>query len=308
MTGANLSAPAPLRRGLTRCFIHERAFIHEWPLSMHGSHMMKIPYWHVDAFSAQPFGGNQAAVMVLDDWLPDDVLVAIAAENLFAETAFVVRDATGEADWELRWCTPTYEIALCGHATLASGHVLLTRDAAGQAKDRITFRTRQSGILEVVRTGDAYELALPAIATVTVGIDSQAEAIRLLGAEPRDVARSLLGYNIYLYADEAAVRALTPDIRGLERLGKDQFIVTAPGDHTDIVSRVFVPGGGVDEDSVTGSAHAALTPYWSNRLGRDHFTAHQASVRGGDLTCRREGDRAWLGGPCVTVVEGSFYL
>ena len=263
-----------------------------------------IPYWHVDAFSARPFGGNQAAVMVLDEWLPDDVLVKIGAENLFAETAFVVRDATGAADWELRWCTPTYEIALCGHATLASGHVLLTRDGG----DRVTFRTRLSGILEVVKAGDGYELALPAIATAPDSAANQAEAIRLLGAEPLEMFRSELGYNIYLFPDEAAVRALSPDIRGLEKLGKDQFIVTAPGDKTDIVSRVFVPGGGVDEDSVTGSAHAVLTPYWAAKLGRASFTAHQASQRGGDLTLRLDGDKAWLGGPCVTVVEGSFFL
>lgn len=270
--------------------------------------MTTIPYWHVDAFSARPFGGNQAAVMVLEEWLPDDVLVKIGGENLFAETAFVVRDATGEADWELRWCTPTYEIALCGHATLASGHVLLTRDAEGQARDRVTFRTRKSGILEVVRAEEGYELALPAIATEEDDAGHQADAIRLLGAEPQEVWRSPLGYNIYLYESEAAVRALAPDIRGLEKLGKDQFIVTAPGEKTDIVSRVFVPGGGVDEDSVTGSAHAVLTPFWAARLGRESFTAHQASTRGGDLTLRLDGDRAWLGGPCVTVVEGSFYL
>ena len=267
-----------------------------------------IPYWHVDAFAARPFGGNQAAVMVLDEWLPDDVLVAIGAENLFAETAFVVRDASGEADWELRWCTPTYEIALCGHATLASGHILLTRDAKGQALERVTFRTRKSGVLEVVKAGEGYELALPAIATAPDTAENQAEAIRLLAVEPLETYRSALGYNIYLYENEAAVRSLTPDIRGLEKLGKDQFIVTAPGDATDIVSRVFVPGGGVDEDSVTGSAHAVLTPYWAKRLGRDSFTAHQASERGGDLTLRLDGERAWLGGPCVTVVEGVFYL
>lgn len=263
-----------------------------------------IPYWHVDAFSARPFGGNQAAVMVLEEWLADDVLIAIGAENLFAETAFVVRDATGEADWELRWCTPTYEIALCGHATLASGHILLTRDGGG----RVTFRTRKSGVLEVVKTGEGYELALPAIATAPDTAANQAEAIRLLGAEPMEVFRSALGYNVYLFENEAAVRGLTPDIRGLEKLGKDQFIVTAAGDKTDIVSRVFVPGGGVDEDSVTGSAHAVLTPYWAKRLARDSFTAHQASERGGDLTLRLDGDRAWLGGACVTVVEGAFTL
>jgi predicted PhzF superfamily epimerase YddE/YHI9 len=260
-----------------------------------------IPYWHVDAFASKPFGGNQAAVMVLDEWLPDDVLVKIGAENLFAETAFVVRDVTGAADWELRWCTPTYEIALCGHATLASGHVLLTRDGG----DRITFRTRQSGILEVVRLGDAYELALPAIATAP---GDYPEAVALLGATPLEVWRNAGRYNVFLFEDEAQVRALDPDLRGLGMLGNDQFICTAPGETTDIVSRVFVPGGGVDEDSVTGSAHAVLTPFWARRLGRKSFTAHQASARGGDLMLRLEGDRAWLGGPCVTVVEGSFTL
>ena len=161
----------------------------------------KIPYWHVDAFAARPFGGNQAAVMVLDEWLPDDVLVQIGGENLFAETAFVVRDTTGAADWELRWCTPTYEIALCGHATLASGHILLTRDGG----ERVTFRTRKSGILEVVRAGAGYELALPAIATAPDTAAHQAEAIRLLGAEPLEVFRSELGYNVYLYDDFAKV-------------------------------------------------------------------------------------------------------
>ena len=260
-----------------------------------------IPYWHVDAFSDSPFGGNQAAVMVLEEWLPDDVLVKIGAENLFAETAFVVKDTSGAADWELRWCTPTYEIALCGHATLAAGHVLLERDGG----ERITFRTRQSGVLEVRRDGDGYALALPAIATEP---RAYAQAVALLGAEPIEVYRNDSRYNVFLFENEVAVRALTPDIRGLGQLGTDQFICTAPGDNTDIVSRVFVPGGGVDEDSVTGSAHAVLTPYWAAKLGRDSFTAHQASERGGDLTLRLDGDRAWLGGPCVTVVEGAFYL
>jgi len=267
--------------------------------------MRSIPYWHVDAFADRPFRGNQAAVMVLDEWLPDPVLVAIAEENNFAETAFVVRDASGEADWELRWCTPTYEIALCGHATLASGHVLLTRDAEGRAKERVRFRTRQSGVLEVVRTDAGYELALPALRTSPKPFP---EAVELLGAEPIAVHRNDTRYNIFLFEDEAAVRALDPDLRGLAALGNDQFICTAPGDASDILSRVFVPGGGVDEDSVTGSAHAALAPFWAERLGRDSFTAHQASTRGGDLTLRMDGNRVWLGGPCVTVVEGDFRL
>ena len=120
--------------------------------------------------------------------------------------------------------------------------------------------------------------------------------------------RNDTGYNVFLYPSASVVRRLTPSLRQLAALGNDQFICTAPGEDTDVVSRVFVPGGGVDEDSVTGSAHAVLTHFWSERLGRDSFTAHQASARGGTLTCRRDGDRAGLGGPCVTVVEGRFYL
>lgn len=262
---------------------------------------MMIPYWHVDAFADRPFTGNQAAVMVLEEWLPDEVLQAIGEENAFAETAFVVKDTTGAADWELRWFTPAMEIRLCGHATLAAGHVLLTRDGG----ERVTFRTRRAGVLEVRRSEAGYEVALPAIATEP---GDWAEAVALLGAAPVEVWRSPDRYGIYLFADEAAVRDLAPDLRGLGSLGDDQFICTAPGMKTDIVSRVFVPGGGVDEDSVTGSAHAALTPFWAARLGRDRLTAHQASARGGDLACRLDGDRAWLGGGCVTVVEGRFYV
>ena len=134
------------------------------------------------------------------------------------------------------------------------------------------------------------------------------EAVALLGGSPKEVWRSPDRYGIYLFASETEVRALSPDFKGLAALGDDQFICTAPGDRTDVVSRVFVPGAGVDEDSVTGSAHAALTPFWAARLGRERFTAHQASARGGDLVCRLEADRAWLGGHCVTVVEGTFYI
>ena len=263
--------------------------------------MIRLPYWHVDAFADRPFAGNQAAVMPLDAWLDDATLLAIAEENNFAETAFLVKDETGEADWELRWFTPTMEIRLCGHATLASGHVLLERDGG----ERVTFLTRRAGLLEVSRSEAGYDLGLPLIETAP---DSWPEAVALLGAEPREVWLSPERYGVYLFDSEEEVRALEPDLRGLGKLGDDQFICTAPGGRTDVVSRVFVPGGGVDEDSFTGSAHACLTHFWTERLGRDSFTAHQASRRGGDATCRREGDRAILGGQCVTVVEGTFLL
>ncbi|WP_338467349.1 PhzF family phenazine biosynthesis protein [Novosphingobium sp. ZN18A2] len=270
--------------------------------------MTSVPYVHVDAFTATPLAGNQAAVMTLDAWPDDALLQRIGAENMFAETAFLVRDASGEADWELRWFTPELEIRLCGHATLASGHVLLCADPA---KDRVTFRTRKAGVLEVRRDGDAgYALALPAIRTAPADYPG---AVPLLGGPtPREIWRSPDRYSILLFASADEVCALSPDFKALAALGDDQFICTAPGkghaSGADVVSRVFVPGAGVDEDSATGSAHAALTPFWVDRLGRASFTAHQASRRGADFTCRLDGDRAWLGGHCVTVVEGVFNL
>ena len=268
--------------------------------------MTALPYWHVDAFADRPFGGNQAAVMPLERWLRDDVLQAIGEENAFAETAFVVRDTTsvenGGADYELRWFTPTSEVALCGHATLAAGHVLLDRDGG----DAVTFRTRKAGILEVRRIESGYELALP-ITRV-----EQAEYPALLAAlqVKAPLFESVSGAEqttIVLLENEAAVRRLSPDIMALAKIDR-MVICTAPGDKTDIVSRVFVPAWGVPEDSVTGSAHAALTPFWASRLGRDSLSAFQASARGGQLNCRMDGERVWLGGPCVTVVEGTFHL
>lgn len=266
---------------------------------------MKIPYWHVDAFADRPFTGNQAAVMPLDAWLPDEVLQAIGEENNFAETAFLVPDATGEADYELRWFTPACEIRLCGHATLASGHVVFTALGGIREAGRVTFRTRKAGILEMQRAEAGYELALPVIPTQP---GEWPEAAALLGATPSEVWLNPERYGIYLFDSEDQVRALDPDLRGLGALGDDQFICTAPGRETDVVSRVFVPGGGVDEDSFTGSAHAALTAFWAHKLGRERFTAFQASARGGHASCRLDGDKAWLGGSCVTVVEGHFTL
>ncbi|RVQ67686.1 PhzF family phenazine biosynthesis protein [Croceicoccus ponticola] len=265
--------------------------------------MPAIPFWHVDAFAGEPFTGNQAAVMIYDAGFPDDVTMQrIGDENNFAETAFLVPHDGPEADWQLRWFTPTCEIRLCGHATLAAGHVVLTRDGG----DSVRFMTRHAGVLTVRRAeqeGAGYEVALPAIPTAPGEFPA---AVAGLGATPRVIVRSPDRYNVFLFDDEATVRALSPDMKALAALGDHQFICTAPGHETDVVSRVFVPGAGVDEDSVTGSAHAVLTPFWTDRLGRPEFTAFQASRRGGRLTCRLDGNTAWLGGPCVTIVEGLF--
>jgi predicted PhzF superfamily epimerase YddE/YHI9 len=264
--------------------------------------MTELPYYHVDAFADRPFTGNQAAVMPLEAWLDDAVLQAIGEENNFAETAFYIPDASGEADYELRWFTPAVEIRLCGHATLASGHIILGQNPD---MDRVTFRTRKAGILEVRREGDSYAVALPAIPTEPADIPGMMAA---MGGNPLSMRRNADHYNLFRYATAAEVIALKPDMKALMAFGDDSFTATAPGKDTDIVSRVFVPGAGVDEDSVTGSAHAVLTPYWAAELGRDSFTAYQASARGGHLGCQLDGDRAWLSGQCFTVVKGMFSL
>jgi len=172
--------------------------------------------------------------------------------------------------------------------------------------ERVTFHTRHAGILEVRRAEAGYELALP---TSTVAERDVPGLLAALGCKGQvfDTVQGTEETTIVLLEDEAAVRALSPDMRALEKIDR-MAICTAPGDQTDVVSRVFVPAWGVPEDSVTGSAHSVLAPFWTERLERSNFTAHQASARGGDLTVRLEGDRAWLGGPCVTVVEGTFYL
>ncbi|MBI0476208.1 PhzF family phenazine biosynthesis protein [Sphingomonas sp. MA1305] len=264
---------------------------------------MRIPFSQIDAFSDAPFGGNPAAVMPLSTWLDDATLLAIAAENNLSETAFLVPDASGEADFELRWFTPAAEVRLCGHATLASGHFVLT---SGEPRDAVRFRTRQAGVLTVTREGSGYALALPAwkpaprplpAVVAALGVDNVVETLWREG-----------GYDVVVLESEEAVRAVQPDFRALAATGEHQAIVTARGTDTDIVSRVFVPAFGIDEDPVTGSAHAVIVPYWAEALGRDRFTATQASARGGRLTCRLDGDRVVLGGACVTVIEGTFLL
>lgn len=269
--------------------------------------MNTLPYFHVDAFADRPFTGNQAAVMPLKSWPDDALLQAIAEENNFSETAFIVADASGETDFELRWFTPTCEIRLCGHATLASGHIVLSQDPE---MDLVTFKTRKAGILSVERAvmadGSAgYNMALPAIKAEPADLP---EASKAMGGDIIETRRNPDRYNLFRYATAEEVMALTPDFAALSALGDDSFTATAPGIDTDIISRVFVPGAGVNEDPVTGSAHCVLTPYWTEILGRDHFTAYQASARGGHLGCRLDGEKVWLSGQCVTVVEGIFRI
>lgn len=261
-----------------------------------------LAYCHIDAFADRPFTGNQAAVMPLDAWPDDAVLQAIGEENNFAETAFIVPIDSDEAEYELRWFTPAVEIAMCGHATLASGHYAFENGFAG---DTVRFLTRKAGVLSVSRDGDRLSLSLPALAPSPAALPDWAG---LLGRMPREYHVHPGRYNVLVFDHADDVLALQPDFKALGALGDHQFICTAPGKDTDVLSRVFVPGAGVDEDSVTGSAHAVLTPFWAARLGRSSFTAFQASQRGGLLHCTLDGDRAVLAGQCFTVVTGRFRL
>ncbi len=270
---------------------------------MTAAHRTRLPITQIDAFADAAFTGNPAAVMPLDAWLDDDVLLAIAGENNLSETAFLVADASGAADYELRWFTPAAEVALCGHATIASGHYLLERDAA---LTRVTFRTRQAGILWVERDGEGYRMALPSWAPTPMQLP---DIVAAIGAGPAvETLWYPTGYALIVLENAAQIRALKPDQRALAALGKLVAVVTAPGDTTDVISRVFTPYYDIAEDPVTGSAHAVMTPYWAARLGRDSFTAYQASARGGHVACRLDGDHVILGGRCITVMEGVFLL
>ena len=259
--------------------------------------MTSLPFFQVDAFAERPLTGNPAAVMPLDRWLDDALMQAIAAENNLAETAFLVPSERDDADYDLRWFTPTVEVELCGHATLASGHVLIRGDA-------IRFSTR-SGILAVSRSGDLLELDMPAAPPEPADLP---EVLQALGVAGETFASGSGNSNVLvLLKNEDAVRAVAPDFATLARLPY-LVSVTTRGDQQDVASRVFAAYHGIPEDPVTGSAHTCLVPFWAKRLGRTEFTALQASARTGLLHCRLEGDRVILGGHCHTVIAGHFQL
>jgi PhzF family phenazine biosynthesis protein len=263
--------------------------------------MTPLPIFQVDAFAERPFTGNPAAVMPLDHWLSDEVMQSIAAENNLSETAFTVPSDRDDADYDLRWFTPTVEVVLCGHATLASAHVLLRGSS-------IRFAT-QSGTLTVTRdAGDQtlLRMDLPAFPSIEGTEAGLLEALGLSNV-PTYLASGGNGSATVLLDDEAAVREVTPDFARLRQIPR-LVTITAPGDEQDVVSRVFAAYHGIDEDPVTGAAHAALTPFWAERLGRNRFTALQASKRTGLVDCELRGDRAVLGGHAITVIEGYFQL
>jgi PhzF family phenazine biosynthesis protein len=259
---------------------------------------MSLTITQVDAFTAKPFAGNPAAVCILPAPRAEDWMKAVAREMNLSETAFLVPRADG---YDLRWFTPAVEVALCGHATLASAHVLWeTGQLAANTPAR--FHTR-SGLLTATRRGDWIELDFPA-QPVTELTTPPEEIVRAFEVEPLFIGRSKDDYLVEV-TDEATVRRVNPDLTLLKRAGLRGVIITARAttDGYDFVSRFFAPGAGVDEDPVTGSAHCALGMYWQGRLKRDEFTAYQASARGGIVKVRVGGDRVYLNGQAVTVLR-----
>jgi predicted PhzF superfamily epimerase YddE/YHI9 len=257
-------------------------------------HQMRIPYFQVNAFTSEPFAGNPAGVCLLEQWLPDALLQRIAAENNLSETAFLVRR---DGFYDLRWMTPTAEVDLCGHATLASAFVLLFE--MGLPQERVVFQTL-SGRLSACRLRDFLELDFPSRPPQKCSPPD--ELVKGLGRVPVEVLKSRDYLAVYNSATEVA--ALQPDmglLAGLDCLG---VIVTAPGIDTDFVSRFFAPKVGVPEDPVTGSAHCSLIPYWSARLGKSEMVARQISKRGGELFCRMPGERVGIGGRAMTYFRG----
>jgi predicted PhzF superfamily epimerase YddE/YHI9 len=258
---------------------------------------MKIPYFEVDAFTSKLFGGNPAGVCPLPHWLADDVLQSIAAENNLPETAFFIPRGEG---YDLRWFTPTVEIDLCGHATMASAFILFSE--LNFRGDMIRFHSH-SGMLTVKRTADILTLDFP---SRPADACAAPEALVCgLGRKPLAVfkARDYLA----LFDSETEINALQPDFALLSTLG-DKVIVTAPGTDCDFVSRFFAPSAGVDEDPVTGSSHCTLIPFWASRLGKTKMFARQISDRGGELFCELAGERVFIGGKAVLYLRGEIQI
>jgi PhzF family phenazine biosynthesis protein len=261
---------------------------------------MRIPIYQVDAFASAVFSGNPAAVCILDAWIEDNLLQSTAGENNLSETAFLVQAGSG---LELRWFTPVTEVALCGHATLASAFVLF--EYRNWPASTVKFQTRKSGELSVTKCGDLLEMDFPA--RPAQPRTPPAGLVEALHVTPKEVFGSAEILMVVL-EDESAVRAVQPDFDALHRVESRGTIVTARGDRSDFVSRFFAPRVGIREDPVTGMAHCVLTPYWATVLGKTTLHAFQVSNRGGELFCENCGNRVRISGKAVLYLEGVITL
>ena len=262
---------------------------------------MQIPIYQIDAFASERFKGNPAAVCLLDDWLPDEILQKIAQENNISETAFLVK----ENDlYHIRWFTPTVEVDLCGHATLASAFVVLNEMQSDlNASNKVTFSSK-SGALSV--TCDSELLVMDFPATEATLRSTPKEIIEAFGKEPLETLKS--DDYMAVYEDEEDISTLSPDYSILARLDCRGIIATSKGKNSDFVSRFFAPRCGINEDPVTGSAHCTLAPYWANKLGKNRLSAKQLSKRGGELMCEYRDNRVLLSGRAIKYLEGKLYL
>jgi PhzF family phenazine biosynthesis protein len=260
---------------------------------------MTISVYQADAFTHEPFKGNPAAVCPLKEWLPDALMQQIAMENNLAETAFIVPYEDG---YWIRWFTPTVEVALCGHATLASAHIYFRE--LNHPGPTIRFFS-QSGWLTVTREADG-KLTLDFPADTAMPAEEPDGLFEALGLHPSNVFRGKFDYLVEVRSEDE-VRNLNPDFKTLSAIPSRGVIVTAKGNRYDFVSRCFFPQTGIDEDPVTGSAHCLLTTYWNQKTGRDHFHALQASARSGEMTCRLKEHRVLMTGEAVTVLKGEIY-
>ncbi|MEI6575933.1 MAG: PhzF family phenazine biosynthesis protein [Bacteroidota bacterium] len=262
--------------------------------------MQTLPIFQVDAFAEERFSGNPAAVVPLNNWLPDELMQKIAMENNLSETAFFIPDGDNFA---LRWFTPTAEVRLCGHATLATAHVIFNH--LDYRKEEIHFQSRQSGILRVMKDGDLLVLDFPADAMTETSMPAGLQ--EAMNAIPTEVYKGLTDY-MCVFPSQEIIESLNINIPLLAKLPVRGLICTAPGKGVDFVSRFFAPAVGVDEDPVTGSAHTSLIPYWSKRLGKQAMHAIQLSKRKGVLRCKMAGDRVHIAGRALTYLEGSIFI
>ena len=264
---------------------------------------MKIPIYQVDAFASRVFAGNQAAVCPLKQWLPDELLQSIAQENNLSETAFFIEE---KGVYHIRWFTPKAEVDLCGHATLATAHVII--NCMEQQSDMVSFISK-SGLLKVTQQEHLLTLDFPKLdPKPCVAPKDLLDGLRV---EPKDVAPDEVLFAkdyIVVYGTGSDVSLCHPDLSKLKTLDARGVAITAPGNDVDFVSRFFAPKLGIAEDSVTGSLHCAITPYWAKRLGKTRLTANQLSERGGELICTDNGDRILISGQAVEFMRGEIKL
>jgi PhzF family phenazine biosynthesis protein len=260
---------------------------------------MDIPYYIIDAFAEGLFTGNPAGVCILDNWLEPELMQKIAMENNLSETAFIVKEPAG---YRIRWFTPAVEVDLCGHATLATAHVLFRH--VGIKEHSVSFMSR-SGMLTVMKKGEFLVLDFPADKLKTA--EAPSSVTNALNITPEETCKGISDYLIVL-PDEEQVKQVRPNFYKLAKAEARGIIITAPGKDCDFVSRFFAPRVGVNEDPVTGSAHTLLIPYWSKRLGKTELTAMQLSFRRGWLKCRYAGDRVEIGGKAFTYLYGEIKI